>query len=403
MYAARPHSEATVSQWPRPQMPETRDETVPADAGDIESELARLRREIDAVDRELLDRLNQRASLVQEVGEAKASGSRAPVYVASRERDLVSALVDANPGPFPAAAIPHVFREIISATRSLEERVRVAYLGPEGTFSHQACVEQFGSQVDLAPVRLMSEIFTATERGECHFGVIPVENSIEGAINVTYDGLMDSEVTICGEVMVEVSQNLLSRSGRLEEVQVVASHPQPLAQCRGWLHSNLPGADLRETLSTAAAAQLASEDATVAAIGSEIAAQAYGLSFVAKGIEDHRGNTTRFLVLGREMPARSGNDLTSAAFTVRRDQAGALFHLLEPFARHAVNLTAVQSRPMKGKPWEYIFFIDMQGHAQDDAVGKALDEAAAYAHSHKVLGSFPRASAPRRGQSGRRT
>jgi chorismate mutase/prephenate dehydratase len=372
-------------------------------ASSVDAELTGLREAIDGVDGDILALLNRRAEFVREVGRVKEGGRRSPVYVASRERDLVDALVDRNPGPFPDAAISPVFREIISATRSLEERVRVSYLGPEGTFSHQAVVAQFGSQVDLVPVRHMSEIFTATERSETHYGVIPVENTIEGAINLTYDGLMDSEVTICGEVMVDVSQNLLSQSGQLEDVRIVASHPQPLAQCRGWLHSNLPRAEMRETPSTASAAQLAADDADVAAIGSEIAAESYGLQFLARGIEDHRGNTTRFLVLGKETPAPSGNDLTSAAFTVRRDQAGALFHLLEPFARHGVNLTAVQSRPMKGKPWEYIFFIDMQGHETDEVVGKALDEAAEYAHSHKILGSFPRAAQVAAKQLGRRS
>jgi len=373
------------------------------DAEDIGVDLAQLRRQIDVVDREILHQLNRRAELVRQVGALKQGGLRAPVYVGSRERDLVDALVEGNPGPFPSAALPHVFREIISATRSLEERVRVAYLGPEGTFSHQAVLRQFGSQVDLLPVDHMRDVFTRTERGESHFGVIPVENTIEGAINLTYDALIESEVTICGEVMVDVSQNLLSLSGRIEDVEKVASHPQPLAQCRKWLQDHLSRAESVETASTAAAARMAAADGRVAAIGSEIAAEAYGLQFVARGIEDQLGNTTRFLVIGKKMPAPSGNDLTSAAFTVRRDEAGALYRLLEPFARHGVNLTAVQSRPMKGKPWEYVFFVDMEGHESDENVGKALDEAAEYAHSHKILGSYPRARAESRPQIGRRS
>ena len=356
--------------------------------------LARLRASIDAVDREILEALNRRAELVREVGRVKQGGRRHPVYVASRERDLVTALVDANGGPFPDAAIPPVFREIISATRSLEETVRVAYLGPAGTFSHQAALDQFGSQVELAPMGHLEEVFAATERGDTNFGVIPVENTIEGAINPSYDALMESEVTICGEVMAPINQHLMSRSGRLEDVEIVASIPQATAQCRRWLQEKLPGAEIRDTNSTAAAAQLAADQPELAAIGSRAAAEAYGLAFVARDIEDHRGNTTRFVVIGSEPPRPSGNDLTSAAFTVRRDQSGALYKLLEPFARYGVNLTAVQSRPMKGKPWEYVFFIDMEGHESDDAVGKALDEAAAYAHSHKILGSYPRAMRP---------
>jgi len=369
---------------------------------DLDWRLGELRAQIDEVDRGILDLLNRRAELVREVGEAKQGGRRSPVYVAARERDLVDALIERNPGPFPNDAIPHVFREIISATRSLEERVRVAFLGPEGTFSHQAVLRQFGSQVDLVPVRHMRDVVTETERGEAHFGVIPVENTIEGAINATYDALVESQVTICGELTLEVSQNLLSRSGRIEDVKLVASHPQPLAQCRHWLERNLGHVDTQETTSTSTAAQMAVDDPGVAAIGSEVAADAYGLQFVARDIEDHRGNTTRFLVIGKTTPRPSGHDVTTAAFTTRHE-AGALYKLLAPFARHGVSLTAVQSRPMKGKPWEYVFFVDVEGHQSEPRVSRALDEAAACAHSHKILGSYPRGLDPRRTQLGRRS
>ncbi len=360
-------------------------------APEIAEELADLRAQIDAIDHEILERLNRRARCVQRVGELKDGGRKGPIYVAARERDLVRALMDENPGPFPTAGIPHVFREIISATRSLEERVRVAFLGPDGTFSHQAASRQFGAQVDLVPVTNMRDVFTLTERGDTHFGVVPVENTIEGPITVTFDALVETEVTICSEIKLEISQHLMSRTGRLEDVQKVASHPQPLAQCRGWLEQNLHGVQTIETTSTAAAAQLAHADEKVASIGSEVTAEVYDLLTIASGIEDHRGNTTRFLVIGRETPAPSGQDLTSAVFTVRRDQSGALHDLLGPFARNGVNLTAVQSRPMKGKPWEYIFIVDMEGHQDDPAVARALSEAGAVAASHKILGSFPRA------------
>jgi len=366
-------------------------ETIEAIAPEIADELAVLRREIDAIDGEILDRLNRRARCVQRVGELKDGGRRGPIYVAARERDLVRALIDKNPGPFPDAAIPHVFREIISATRSLEERVRVAFLGPDGTFSHQAASRQFGAQVDLVPATTLRDVFTLTERGDVHFGVVPVENTIEGPITVTFDALVETEVTICSEIKLEISQHLMSRTGRLEDIQKVASHPQPLAQCRQWLETNLRGIETIETTSTAAAAQLAHADDKVASIGSEVTAEVYDLLLIASSIEDHHGNTTRFLVIGRETPAPSGQDLTSAVFTVRRDQAGALHDLLGPFARHGVNLTAVQSRPMKGKPWEYIFIVDMEGHQADESVRRALSEAAAVSASYKVLGSFPRA------------
>lgn len=366
-------------------------ESPPPVSPEIAEELAVLRRQIDGIDAAILEQLNRRARCVKRVGELKQGGRNGPIYVAARERDLVGALVAANPGPFPNAALPHVFREIISATRSLEERVRVAFLGPDGTFSHQAASRQFGAQVDLVPVTTMRDVFTLTERGDTHFGVVPVENTIEGPITVTFDALVESDVTICSEIKLEIAQHLMSRSGQLEDIQRVASHPQPLAQCRRWLETNLPGIETIETTSTAAAAQLAHADSKVASIGSEVTAEVYDLLPIASNIQDQRGNTTRFLVIGRETPAPSGQDLTSAVFTVRRDQAGALHDLLGPFARHAVNLTAVQSRPMKGKPWEYIFIVDMEGHQQDPNVARALAEAAQVSASHKILGSFPRA------------
>ncbi|MGH0038473.1 MAG: prephenate dehydratase, partial [Myxococcota bacterium] len=362
-------------------------------ASEISPELARLRDQIDVVDREILAKLNERARLVQRVGDLKRS-RRAPVYVASRERDLVEALAGANEGPFPDAGIAHVFREIISATRSLEEIARVAFLGPEGTFSHQAAVRQFGALVELAPAHTIRDVFEWVERGDAHYGVVPVENTTEGAVTQTYDALVESDVTLCGELLLDVSLDLMSQGRELSEVRRLASHPQPLAQCRDWIHRRLPGIETIETASTVAAAELAVRDPEVAAIGSAVAAEAHGLSILERGIEDRRGNATRFLVIGRVPPLPSRDDLTSAVFTVRKDQSGTLYHLLEPFARYGVNLSAIQSRPMKGKPWEYLFFVDMEGHISDDAVGKALDEAAATAHSHKVLGSYPRAARP---------
>ncbi|MCH7598890.1 MAG: prephenate dehydratase [Myxococcales bacterium] len=358
---------------------------------EIEPELEQLREKIDEVDREILVRLNRRAKLVEEVGQLKSGGDRSPIYVASRERDLVASLIQNNPGPFPNPGVTHVFREIISATRSLEKMVSVSYLGPEGTFSHLAAIRQFGTQVDLQPCQNLAEVFLKTERGETHFGVVPVENSTEGAVTECYDNLVESDITICGELMLEISQNLLRQSGGLEGIERVASLWQPLAQCRGWLRRRLPDVEIIETTSTAHAAVMATEDPNLAAIGSEIAADTYGLELVETGIEDMRGNMTRFLVIGRETPAASGNDLTSVVFTARKNQSGALYRLLESFSKHNVNLTSIQSRPVKSKPWEYLFFVDMEGHLDDEHVALALEEAAANAHSHKILGSFPRA------------
>lgn len=366
-------------------------EETEASGGGVAIGLASLRDQIDSVDLEILDSLNRRALLVQQVGHLKNGGERSPIYVASRERDLVATLLDANAGPFPNTGLVHVFREIISATRSLEKMVSVAYLGPEGTFSHLAALRQFGTQVDLQPSPNLSDVFLKTERGETHFGVVPIENSTEGAVTECFDSLVDSNVTICGELMLEISQNLLRRESGLEGIERVASKREALAQCRDWLRRRLPGVEIIEATSTTAAAQMATEDPKLAAIGSEIAADAYNLEIVERTIEDQQGNTTRFLVIGRETPAASGNDLTSVVFTAHKNQSGALHKLLGAFAHHGVNLTAIQSRPVKNKPWEYLFFVDMEGHLEDESVAAALVEAAAQAHSHKVLGTYPRA------------
>jgi chorismate mutase/prephenate dehydratase len=369
-------------------------------AGDAgRAPLARLREAIDAVDRVILAQLNERARLVQEVGRIKA-GEGTPVYDPSRERAIVRRLAEGNPGPFPVAALAPVFREIISATRSLEAPVRVACLGPEGTFCHQAARARFGAQADFAPVATIADIVSSVERERASFGVVPVENTTEGVVTETLDRLASTELLACGEIVLRVSHQLLSRSGRREDVRRIASHPQPLAQCREWLDRELPGLERIETASTTAAAQLATEDPSVAAIASVLAGQVYDLSTVEESIEDRRDNTTRFLVLGHELAAPSGNDLTSAVFTARKDEAGALYRLLEPFARHGVNLTAIHIRPIKGKPWEYLFFVDMEGHCRDAAVVRALAEAAERAFSHRVVGSFARATARPRPEAG---
>ena len=352
--------------------------------------LGELRAEIDAVDRKILALLNERARIVQRVGETKRE-SATSVYHAARERDLVAALAAENDGPFPNAALPHVFREIVSATRSLETRLRVAFLGPEGTFSHIAAVQNFGSQTDLLPLSTIPEVFDAVERGVADHGLVPVENTTEGVITVTLDTFADSEAPICGETLLRVSHDLLSQSGSLEDIRRVVSHPQPLAQCRGWLDRHLPGVERAALASTAAAAEEAKAEPGTAAIGSALLGELLGLATCASAIEDRRDNTTRFLVIGGAAPAPSGQDLTSVVFTVRKAQAGALHALLAPFSEHGVNLMSIQSRPLRGAPWEYLFFIDLEGHQSEPAVARALQEASDVASSANILGSFPRA------------
>jgi len=361
---------------------------------EVEGELARLRDRIDAVDRALLDLLNDRAKLVRAVGELKRS-SGTSVYESSREHRIVDALTQANPGPFPSEGIAPVFREIISATRSLQEPVQVAYLGPEGTFSHQAALERFGELAQVRGVATITEVFAAVESGKVELGVVPVENTTEGVITQTFDALAEFEVTICAETVLHISHDLLSRSGRLEDVRRVASHPQPLAQCRRWLDVHLSDAERVETASTAIAARLAAEDGTVAAIGSRVASRVYQLATVEPAIEDRRDNSTRFLVIGKVEPPPSGNDLTSVVFTIHRDEAGGLHKLIEPMARLGVNLTSIQLRPIKGKPWEYLFFLDLEGHHTESVVAEALDAASSVANSTRFLGSYPRAEIDR--------
>lgn len=356
------------------------------------SELERLREQIDAVDRVILERLNERARLVQRVGAAKA-GSGSPVYDAARERDIVEALRGANPGPFPDAGLAPVFREIISATRSLEAPLAVAYLGPQGTWCHQASRRRFGASTHFEPAANIPAIFAQTARGSVHYGVVPVENTTEGVVTQTLDILAEAaDVRACGEIVLRISHHLLSSSGERRDVKRIASHPQPLAQCRDWLERELPGVERVETASTAAAAQLAREDPGVAAIASSVAGEVYDLKTIESAIDDRRDNTTRFLVIGRAIPEPTGRDLTSAVFTVRKDESGALYRLLEPFAAQGVNLTAIHCRPMKGKPWEYLFFVDLEGHCADPPVAAALAGAADRAFSYRVLGSFARAT-----------
>ncbi len=374
-------------------MAELRSATPGPPAADDSDELGALRRRIDAVDDEILAQLNRRAELVRRVGDVKQrSGS--PVYEASRERQIVERLGAANPGPFPNEALGPVFREIVSATRSLEEVLRIAYLGPEGTFTHLAAREKFGRQADFDGLPSIVDVFAAVERGRARLGVVPVENTTEGIVTQTYDAFPESDVEICGEVVQRISHHLLSRTGRREDVRRVVSHPQPLAQCRRWLDRNLPDVERVESPSTAVAARRAVEEEGVAAIASAIAAEVYGLRTVEASIEDRSDNTTRFVVIGRQAAPASGNDLTSAVFTIRKDEAGGLFRLLEPFAEAGVNLTSIQLRPIVGKPWEYLFFVDAEGHRSEPRLDQALAAAARVANSHRILGSFPRALKP---------
>jgi chorismate mutase/prephenate dehydratase len=350
--------------------------------------LPELRKQIDSIDDQILDLLNRRAGVVIEVGKAKTGQSK-EFYVPSREMAIYERLTARNPGPFPAEAIRRVFREIISASLSLEQPMKVAFLGPQGTFTHAAAMKQFGFSAQLVPQKSIPAVFDEVQRGRAHYGVVPVENSTEGAVSHTLDMFMESEQKINAEILLEISHYLLSSTGRFEDIRKVVSHPQPLAQCRKWLEDNLPDIPLVDVGSTALAAQTAAEDETAAAIASEMAASLYGLQIVKERIEDNPNNFTRFLVIGKKTPERSGKDKTSVMFNVK-DEPGILYRMLEPFSKRGINLSKIESRPMKKKAWEYIFFLDMEGHIEEDNVRAAVDELKGYCQFIKVLGSYPR-------------
>lgn len=353
----------------------------------MSDKLLELRNQIDAIDDQLLELLNRRGQLAQSVGHAK---NGAPIYRPEREAQVVRRLQAVNPGPLTAKAVERLFKEIMSACRSLEQPMAVAYLGPEGTFSEAAAVKQFGSSVSGLPMTNIDEVFRAVELGQAHYGVVPVENSSEGAIGRTLDLLLTTPLTICGEVMLRVRQNLLRKTGGLEGIRVVYSHAQSLGQCQGWLNAHLPGVERVPVSSNAEAARLAAEQPDVAAIAGEIAASHYDLDIVVPGIEDDAGNTTRFLVLGQDETSPSGKDKTSLA-VYAKNKPGALLELIEPFALKNVGLSKLESRPARSGSWEYVFFIDLDGHRKEARVADALAEARNHALSLKILGSYPTA------------
>ncbi len=351
--------------------------------------LIELRREIDTVDDRILELLNKRAALVIDVGKLK-SARKDEFHVPSREREIYERLAGQNSGPFPNEAIKSVFREIISASLALEAPMKVAFFGPKATFTHLAAMQQFGLSAELVPQKSIPAVFEEVGKGRAKYGVVPVENSTEGMVSHTLDMFMESELKINAEVLLEIHHFLLSRTGRLEDIKKVYSHPQPIAQCREWLAENLPNVPVVDVASTAVAAQIVSEDYTAAAIASELAATMYDLKIVRERIEDQVNNFTRFLVIGKGMAELSGDDKTSLMFSVK-DEVGILYRMLEPFAKRGINLSKIESRPLKKKAWEYIFFLDLAGHIADPVINEAVQELKQCCQFVKVLGSYPRA------------
>jgi chorismate mutase/prephenate dehydratase len=354
------------------------------------------RRQLDEIDGKIVKLLNERTKRVLEIAKIKAE-QNAQFYVPAREKKVLEEIRAKNEGPLSDAAIKAIYREILSAMRSVQASLTVAYFGPEATFTHLAARQMFGSFIEYKPAATIRDVFTEVERGRADYGVVPVENSTEGVVTRTLDTFVESDLKISAEILMEVSHHLLANC-RLEEVKKVYSFSQAFAQCRTWLESNLPGAELVEVSSTSRAAQITANEANAAAVASELAAEIYGIKVLVPRIEDSAGNVTRFIVIGREISDPSGDDKTSIMFSVK-DRVGALYDSLKPFAKYGINLTKIESRPSRKKPWEYIFFVDLLGHCKSENVAAALEQLSEACLFVKVLGSYPCGMLPARDAS----
>jgi len=376
---------------------------------ELEKKLTVLRQAIDAVDDELLELIRKRARLAGQVGEAKQDSADAPFYVPSREASIIrrmlarnaEAATSAHESKIPDEAIHGIYREIIGACLALEHPMTIAYLGPEGTFSHTAASRQFGSTAKYLACSTLEQVFDEVESGRATYGVVPVENAFEGAVTPTLDLFADMErdVFICAEVQLSIHHHLFTYAESLADIDVVMSHPQPLGQCRGWLSEHLPNVQLMEASSTIRAAQIVDEAKAAASptldwrrcavVGPYSIVDRAGLPLLQRNIEDFHDNTTRFFVIGQHDSPASGEDKTSLVMSIR-DEPGALHHLISAFADRGIGLTRIESRPSKKKLWEYVFFADIQGHRDDKAVAGAIAEIQAKPGGFiKVLGSYP--------------
>ncbi len=356
--------------------------------------LQKSRKKIDTLDKKILDLLNERAKASHEIGKLKEKGGQG-VYAPHREKEILNRLKSLNRGLLTADAIEAIYREIMSFSISLEKKVAIAYLGPPVTYTHQAAQKKFGSSVDYTACSGISDVFREVESGSSDYGVVPIENSTEGAVNHTLDLFIDSPLKIYAEVFLSIHHALMSQGNRIKGITQVYSKDQVFGQCRQWIERNLHGVELRETASTAEAAQIVANDsnnAGLACIASKIAADVYGLKVQALSIEDNPNNTTRFLVIASHEAKPTQSDKTSVVFEVK-DKAGALHDILSPFKSSRINLTKIESRPSKKKVWSYFFFVDFEGHHEETRVRKTLAELERHCTFLKVLGSYPKADA----------
>lgn len=352
--------------------------------------LSELREMIDSLDADLLRILNLRARCAKRVGEIKKQEDDEGIYYRpEREAQVLRRLQDLNQGPLPNDEVKRLFREVMSACLALEKRLRIAYLGPPGTFTQAAVFKQFGHSVISEEQRGIGDVFRAVESGRCHYGLTPVENTTEGVVNHTLDCFLQSDLSICGEVQLRIRQHLLSQAERLDAIKRVYSHAQSLSQCRQWLNEYLPTVEQITVSSNAEAAKRVVNDREAAAIAGKIAADQYGLPILAAHIEDQHNNTTRFLIIGRQYAKPSGNDRTSLLVSAH-NQPGLLYRLLEPISRHSVNMTRIESRPSRQGMWEYVFFMDLDGHCEDGNLKALLEEMREKASLFRILGSYPK-------------
>ncbi len=351
--------------------------------------LQQLRGQIDAIDIQLQELIEQRAEIGRQVGDLKREQEEAKIIVLEREAQVLDCVRKRNKGNLSDESVVRIFREIISLTRSVEQLLKISILGPEGTFTHAAALQQFGHKFEAVFRPTIADVFLAVELDRGHYGVVPVENSNQGVVDSTLDCLMDSDLRLCGEIELTVHHALITNAVELEHVKMVMAHEQALAQCRRWLTRNLPHAVLESTSSNVDAILKSRDDSSKAAIASEDAAMLYGVNVLSSNIEDFAANVTRFLVIGKDKLAPTGSDKTSILMS-KKSEPGSLLKLLEPFARHGINMTKIESHPSQRGNWEYVFFVDFDGHAEDAEVVALFEELRREAPLFKLLGSYPK-------------
>lgn len=352
-------------------------------------DISDLRKKIDSIDAKIVEMMNERAECALEIGRMKKKSTKS-IFAPEREKQVLSAVLKNNRGPLNDGTMSSIYREVISACRALEKPINVSYLGPAGTYTHIASILKFGESTDFLPANTIPDVFSAVEHKEASYGVVPVENSTEGIVSHTLDMFLLSDLRICAEIFAPISHNLLSCGNELSQIKRVYSRAEAIAQCRNWLAAHLPGVEIIEVSSTTKAAKMCEGYPTSAAVASSLAAKEYGLNVVSEAIEDNPHNRTRFLVVGYANPGPSGKDKTSIVFSVPH-KAGSLYHALRVFESESINLSMIESRPTKQMPWEYIFFVDCQGHEKDKSVQNALTQLSEMTMFVRVLGSYPEA------------